>query len=453
MSTAGLRSHARELRSRVLGDGPGRRKILDSTAWTLGERVITLAVSWAVSIAVANYLGVDGFGQLLYVIALVSLFGTFVTAGLSGLVVRDLVREHDHRHEILGTTFAIRLIAGVLAVAVLLLSTFVFGSSPSNRVLIVIVSLGLCFQVTEVIGFWFQSQTRLRHVSVANIVGTLVGACARLAVVAADGSLVAFAWVFALEQAVTGAVLLLTYRRTAGSFRSWSFEWPRARAYLTQSWPLMLSGVASTINLRVDQVLLGVMDSSAAVGTYAVAARLSEVWYFVPTAIGSAVFPSVIRAKDQGEEVYRRRLQQLYGALVWSAIGVAVFVTIVGGPLIRLLYDREYWDAAGVLVVHVWTAPFLFMGVLFSKWLIIEGLLYSSLVRHGFAAVLNVALNLLLIPAHGPTGSAIATLISYAAATYGACFLSRKTRPAGIDMTIGFLLPFRLCANAVTRRR
>jgi O-antigen/teichoic acid export membrane protein len=181
---------------------------------------------------------------------------------------------------------------------------------------------------------------------------------------------------------------------------------------------------------------------------YAVAARLSEVWYFVPVAIGSAVFPAVIRAKDTGEELYRQRLRQLYGAFAWAAIGVALVVTFLAGPVIDLLYDDAFAEAADVLVVHVWTAPFTFMGVVFSKWLIIEGLLLTSLVRHGFGAALNIGLNILLIPEYGPVGSAFASLASYAAATYGASFLSARTRPAAIDMTIGLLYPL-----YVVRRR
>jgi O-antigen/teichoic acid export membrane protein len=252
---------------------------------------------------------------------------------------------------------------------------------------------------------------------------------------------------------VSGLLLLGVYRFTVGPVRFWFFSGSRAVTYIRQSWPLILSGVANTLNLRVDQVLLGAMLGSTAVGTYAVAARLSEVWYFVPVALVGAVFPSMIRAKERGEDHYRQRLRMLYGLFAWGAIGVAAVVTLAAGPVINGLYDSGFSGAAGVLVIHVWTAPFLFMGVIFSRWLIIEGMLISSLIRHGFGASLNIALNLVLIPAHGPKGAAVATLISYAAATYGACFLTRRTWSAGVDMTMGLLLPIRFIVGALRRTR
>jgi O-antigen/teichoic acid export membrane protein len=273
-----------------------------------------------------------------------------------------------------------------------------------------------------------------------------------LLLVGLDGSLVLFAWAVAVEQVVASTLFLLAYRVKVGRLGLWRFQLGRARDYLRTSWPLILSGVATTLNRRVDIVLLGVILSTSAVGTYAVAARLSEIWYFVPTAVASAVFPTVIRAKDTSEALYRRRLQQLYGAFVWAAVGVAVVVTLVAEPLISLLYEEGFSEAAAVLVIHVWTAPFLFMGVLFSKWLIIEGLLMTSLVLHSLGAGLNIGLNLLLIPAYGPTGAAIASLISYATATYLGCFLSRRTWPAAVDMTLGVLLPFRFVLSAFGRR-
>jgi Na+-driven multidrug efflux pump len=64
------------------------------------------------------------------------------------------------------------------------------------------------------------------------------------------------------------------------------------------------------------------------------------------------------------------------------------------------------------------------MRALLSKWLIIEHLLKYSLVTQASGAILNVLLNFLLIPAYHGVGAAFATLISYAAASYFALFLS-----------------------------
>jgi len=428
----------------------GRARIVESSLWLLGERVVSLAVAFVIGVIVANHLGVQDFGRLMFALALVSLVATFTSGGLSGLVVRDLVRRPEERHQILGTVFVVRMAAGLVAlVALVIVTAVVNAGKPGDWLLVFVIAAGFCFNATDAADFWFQAQTKLRYTSYARLAGSFGGSALRLLMVLLDAPLVAFAVAVALEQVIVSGVLVAAYVRLEGSVRRWRHEGPRARRYLKESWPLMLSGVANTLNLRVDQVLLGALASASAVGTYAIAARLSEVWYFVPVALASALFPAIIRAKDVDEAAYRRRLQQLYGLFAWMAIAVAVALAFLSGPLIGTLYSDQFSEAASVLVVHVWTAPFLFMGVIFSKWLIVEGLLMTSLIRHGFGAVLNIVLNLILIPKHGPIGSAVATLVSYVAATYGACFLTRRTWPAAVDMTVGLLYPFVLAARAL----
>jgi O-antigen/teichoic acid export membrane protein len=81
------------------------------------------------------------------------------------------------------------------------------------------------------------------------------------------------------------------------------------------------------------------------------------------------------------------------------------------------------------------------MGALLSKWLIAEDLLTFSFTRHLIGAVANVGLNLLLIPKYGGTGAAVATLVAYTLASYGACFTDPRTRVAGRMMTRAMLTP------------
>jgi Na+-driven multidrug efflux pump len=86
----------------------------------------------------------------------------------------------------------------------------------------------------------------------------------------------------------------------------------------------------------------------------------------------------------------------------------------------------------------------VFLGAALSRWLIAEDRLRFSLVRHGTGALVNVGLNLVLIPPLGGVGAAISTLVSYAVASFGACFLYAPLRGQAWAMTRSLLLPARL---------
>jgi O-antigen/teichoic acid export membrane protein len=205
------------------------------------------------------------------------------------------------------------------------------------------------------------------------------------------------------------------------------------------------------VNLKVDQIMLKWMSGNRDVGYYAVAVTLSEAWYFIATAIVTSVFPSLIEDRKANRAVYQKRLQKIFDILFLLALAVAVIVTIFSRLLVKTLYGDVYLYSANILTIHVWAGLFAFMRQLFSRWLIMEGLLKYSLFSHGFGAFLNVILNALLIPRLGGIGAAIATLFSYAGSSYLALFLSRPTRPIAYMMSRSLFSPFRIGYGIIRR--
>jgi O-antigen/teichoic acid export membrane protein len=199
---------------------------------------------------------------------------------------------------------------------------------------------------------------------------------------------------------------------------SWQFQKEVAVQLLKDSWPLILSGLVISIYMRIDQVMIKEMLDSDAVGQYSAAVRLSEVWYFIPMAIASSLFPAIINAKKQSEALYYERLQKLYDMMAWMAIAIALPMTFLSDWIIHLLYGEAYADAGKVLMIHIWAGVFVFLGVASSKWFVTENLQKYSFYRTLAGAVINIALNYILIPIYSIYGAAFATLISQAIASY-----------------------------------
>ena len=81
-----------------------------------------------------------------------------------------------------------------------------------------------------------------------------------------------------------------------------------------------------------------------------------------------------------------------------------------------------------MLQIHVWAGCFIFVRALISQHLIITGNEPLSLLSHGVGAILNVLLNMWLIPIYGIEGAAWATLISYAYASFFFLLFAKSTR-------------------------
>jgi O-antigen/teichoic acid export membrane protein len=158
--------------------------------------------------------------------------------------------------------------------------------------------------------------------------------------------------------------------------------------------------------------MLGQMIGDKAVGLYSAATRISEVWYFIPMAIVATVFPAIIKAKKHSEVQYYARLQKLYDLVVVISVAAAIPILLFATPIINTLYGNSYNEAAYVLVLHIWAAPFVMLGIVSSQWFLCEGLQKQIIYRTLSGAIINILLNFLLIPFAGIYGAAIATLAS-----------------------------------------
>jgi polysaccharide biosynthesis protein len=165
--------------------------------------------------------------------------------------------------------------------------------------------------------------------------------------------------------------------------------------------------------MKIDQVMIQDMLGSEAVGQYAAATRLSEIWYFIPTILVSSLFPAIVNARKQSEELYYSRLQKLFDLVVWIAIVIALPMTFLSDMIVDILYGKQYSQAASVLMIHIWASIFVFLGVISSNWYINENLQLLAFLRAFYGMISNIFLNLLLITKYGIQGAAIATLISY----------------------------------------
>jgi len=114
------------------------------------------------------------------------------------------------------------------------------------------------------------------------------------------------------------------------------------------------------------------MLGNEAVGQYAAATRLSEIWYFIPTVVVSSLFPAIVNARRQSEELYCDRLQKLFDLVAWIAIAIALPMTFLSDMIVNMLYGEQYNQAASVLTIHIWA----FLPVCYSYFINIRRYLF-----------------------------------------------------------------------------
>lgn len=411
----------------------------------MGEKFIALGVGFFVTVLVARYLGPERYGVLAYALSLTTIFASAGHMGLSGLVVKEIVKKPDISAETLGTSLVLKLFGCLVGFVALLIYALIYEDRQSIEFwILLIVASSLWLKPFDVIDFWFQAHVQAKYTAIARSVSLLLTAVFKVLLVLIGAKLLFFAIANLLQSILAACFLLLLFRARANiSITSWRASLARARELASQGWVIFLGAIFATIYLKLDQIMLKWFVGAEEVGIYSVAVTLSETWYFVPTALVASLFPTLIKLRETEPERFNQRLQQIFELLFVLALLVAVFMTFMGAPIISLFFGHQYLASAPILTIHIWAGLFIFMRAAFSQWILIEDALMFSLITQGFGALVNVGINLLLIPKYGGYGAAVATLISYAMASYFSLFFYKKTRPVFWMMTKAILSPVR----------
>ncbi len=403
----------------------GFKKHFKNTGWSLVTRVASLIISFFVTIYMVRYLGPENYGQISYAVSFVGIFSIIATLGIDSILYRDLVSHPEKTGELMGTALGLKLMSGVFASLLTIISAFLISPRDISFYLILIISLTFIFNSFNIIVYEFQSRVQQKYPALISLFIVIGLNILKILVFYFDKGVYYLSFILLLESILYASMYVLFRKKIYGSFSGWYFKGETAFYILKSSWPLIITAVFSVIYTRIDQVMLKNMVNTSTVGIYDAAVRLSEVWNFIPGIIVSSLFPAIISAKKISARTYKRRLLALLGGLIGLSVAIAIPTSLFSNQIIKVLYGSQYAASSIVLSIYIWSGIWISMSLLLHYFLVNEDkprvLFYTSL----FAMVINIILNLLLIPIYGAVGAAWATFISYIFLSLPALYILR----------------------------
>ena len=291
-----------------------------------------------------------------------------------------------------------------------------------------IIAVGIMFQSWDLVDYYFQSQVQSKYTVWAQTIQLIVASLIKLALIFWEASLVWFAVVFLIEYVILAVLYLFMYSWRIGWFPIRSCNLKYSQQLLKNSLPLLFTGIATVIYMKIDQIMLKELVGTESVGIYAAAVKLCEAWYPLPVLVAGSLYPAILGAKTTNPALYHSHLQKLYSLLVWTAIALAIPTTLLSDWVISILYGDEFIKSVVILKIYIWASVFVFISVANHKWLVIENYKKYILLTTLLGMGINIVCNIILIPLYGASGAAVATLISYGIGSYGSLLLFPKLR-------------------------
>lgn len=404
-------------------------KYFVNTSWMFAEYALKIISAIFVGIYVARYLGPERFGVLSYAIAVVSIFMALSRLGMESILVREIVNHPIEKQQYMGTAFSLMLIAAIIGVGLVTGIISMFENDFQTKLYVWIISIGLLFQTFLVVDYAFQAQVQAKFSSIAKSIALAFSAIIKIYLVLIQADLLLFAVAYVLDQALIASFLIVMYIKKQQPSFLFILNIQLIKPLLKSAWPIVLSALGGILYMRVDQVMIKNLLDAEQLGIYAAATKIYEGWIIIPYVLSISLLPAILKLKSGSPVEYEKNLIRLFALVFWVGVIVAIITTLFADLIIKCTFGAAYSDSVTVLIIVMWTAAFTAIGSVTARYLTIENMEKKIAFRTTVALVINVALNIILIPIYGIEGAAIATLVCIVTANYLVDYTDKQLKP------------------------
>ena len=383
------------------------RLVAKNTLLQIVTKLATSVIGLVTRKLLTNYLGPVGFGDYIFILSYVALFGSIADWGTQLVSVREASRSPQLQPKIFGSAILGRLILSVVAAVVALFALPFLHLSPalsslaSFSCLLIIVftlksSLGIIFETLMRLDRWF-------FVEIVASTSTLalfsLGVYFQL-------PLSWFILFLLIANFVSSAVaLLLALRLSPVAFRP---DLAVVKRLAIASLPMGGVLILFSVYNRIDTLILKVFSSSFAVGIYGLAYFIFENVIFVAAYLMNATLPVLSRQTEP--TAFRRHYQKILDLMLCLSIPATLATFFLSPFLVYVISSPQFALSIPLLRILSFAVFFAFLNHVTGYSLVALGKQRAYFITSLFVLFFNITLNLIFIPHYGALAAAWITV-------------------------------------------
>lgn len=389
-------------------------KIAKNTVFLNVATVVSRCLSFITSMVIARHLGEVGFGRYTFALCFAGMFVILTDLGLSYLTVREVARDRAMAGIYLGHNLVIRTAFGVITFALIFIAVTVMDYPPEVETAVHILAFFTIMKcVGSSFGAIFMAFERMGLVALLDVIISALILGGILGGIYLKCDLISLIRVYpAAVMVYIGLSFILVVRTCARP--EYAFDFSFAWNLIRKSFPFALTSIFLIILTNIDTVMLKTMKGDIPAGYYGVTRALISALVFVPANFTTVLYPVFSRFYQSSKDSLIKYYEQSFRLLLIMALPIAAGGMIVANGIIVLFYGQAYSPATPSLQIMIWALAIQYVSSVTSILMLAVNR-QKSVTWVSFAAmVLNIILNMMLIPRYSYVGASIATLISFA---------------------------------------
>jgi O-antigen/teichoic acid export membrane protein len=416
-------------------------RILIDSFQTFVTLVATFALGVASAILTAHYLGPEGKGVFTLVFLLPALCASFGNLGLGAANVYFTRRGEAGAGVLIANSAGLALIVGIVASVCVFLfwpwlrATVLPGISPLLAAL-GLLTLPFALLTDYLLSMLLGSQKVARY-NAASLTAKVfsVGAMAVALVVLGAGILGAVIASMLGTLAAFGLVGRELWRLHGGRLRIPRPDLGALKRSLSYGMREHIGNIAMFLSYRVDMFFVAALAGVSAVGIYAIAVMMAEMFFHLPNSVATVLFPHLAGSGRREGASNAARSARMVSFLV--LLGALISIPLAA-PAVRVAFSDRFLPAVPAFLALLPGVCALSVSKVLTRYF--TGTVGDPLINaraHGLSIAVNLPLNVLLIPAYGIVGASIATSAAYIVHAVAMLVLFR--RHSGLPVTSALL--------------
>lgn len=389
-------------------------RIAKNTIFSLLAIAIDICVSLLSISLIARYLGVNSFGEYIFVITFVEFMSSFFYSGLELILAREIAKKKEEAENKFGGALLARWIMSLVGAMVIIILTIVINVPEIVKIAIVISTISrITFSNGNLFIVVFKAFERMEYETLISLVYRLSFLAAVLIVISLK---LGFISLFVGIVIVNLIRTLLSKSIVKNKFfkpHLKAGDFIIAKHFLKESFILGLAVITFFGIARIDILLLKLLRNSEEVGIFNAAYTLILSLQFLPVAFVGAVFPIFSRYAASSKESLLVAYKKALRFILFFAIPLSAIVFFLSDDIINILYENEFKLAVIPLKILIFGSIFSFLNALFDHALIATNNQKLVTVSNALCFITNIILDLLLIPKYGYIGACIGTVGAY----------------------------------------
>ena len=364
------------------------------------------------SMYTARYLGPERYGTIAFALAFTSIFGVVTDLGINTLTIREVARNKNSATTFLGNLLLIKSILVIITVAFIVVAVNLTGHDRIEIDVTYLISISIILSAFNgAFNSLFQAFERIEYVSIGSVLSNISMLLGAGYAISQGFGVIGFACIY-IFSSILGLVYTLFVANRLHLTHALQIDREMIWPMMKEALPFGITALSGMIYTYADSIMLSSLKGNEVVGWYNAPYRLMLMMLFIPNVINVVIFPVMSRYFTSSPSFLKLIYTKYLKFMLILSLPLGMGTTLIADKIILFVFGVGFENSIVALKIIIWTIVLTFIGAAFAR--LLESVNQQRIITKisMVCMVVNVLLNILLIPKFSYIGSSFVTVVT-----------------------------------------